>query len=146
MTVTIYNAFNRPPRQQAHCGGKSRTQKHFAPELDINRILEKTRRTGAPPPIKQGGIYGDFSNVGSYAEALAFIRQADKDFQTLPSKVREHFNNDPAALLVFLQDENNRAEAAELGIIPKPPPATPIGPDGIVDAPKDIIAPIVTPK
>ena len=56
---------------------------------------------------------------------------ADDAFMALPAAVRERFNNDPAELVDFVSDVNNRSEAIDLGLIP--PPAKP---DGVITSPE----------
>ena len=41
-------------------------------------------------------------------------------FDNLPSDVRNRFNNNPAQLLDFVADPENKEEAIELGLLPKP--------------------------
>ncbi len=44
----------------------------------------------------------------------------------LPAKIRARFDHDPNALLQFLQDETNRNEAIEIGLIDGEPVVAPI--------------------
>ena len=45
--------------------------------------------------------------------------------QSLLSRVRKRYNNDPAELLEFVMDEKNREEAVFLGLIEKPQESAP---------------------
>ena len=47
------------------------------------------------------------------------VLAAKTEFESLPAQIRARFQNDPAQLIEFLQDENNRPEAEELGLVEK---------------------------
>jgi phage internal scaffolding protein len=101
--------------------GVSKAQQHFKDECDINNIMGKYITTGIlGNPDKVNALkprYGDFTNVVSYDHALNQLNAANEQFEGLPSKIRNRFNNNVGQLLAFLDNENNRAEAVELGII-----------------------------
>jgi phage internal scaffolding protein len=44
---------------------------------------------------------------------------AQDEFEALPAQIRARFDNDPANLIEFLENENNRPEAEELGLVEK---------------------------
>lgn len=75
-------------------------------------------------------IFGDFSNLPTdYAELDAYMREAQEQFLTLPSDIRDRFEHDPMKLLRFLGDSNNRVEAISLGLVkPDVSPAAPAAP------------------
>jgi len=102
------------------CSGNSLTKQGFKHVCDINKIIERYRKTGIIEHVNSKvAMYGDFSNVGDYREALAKVSAAGELFRALPAKVRERFSNDPAEMLEFVNDVNNRKEAEELGFIIK---------------------------
>jgi len=105
------------------CEDVSRTQQHFKDECDINTILTKFNVTGLLPENPLPPRYGDFSGIGDYHGALRAVRRAEDEFNALPAGLRARFDNDPALLIDFLALEANRAEAIDLGLIPKPVPA-----------------------
>lgn len=95
----------------------SMTQQHHKPHCDVNNILNKYRTTGMLTHINQKQpIYGDFSNLPSYQEALDTVLKAHSTFMDLPSEVRRKFGNNPELLMNFLKDENNNEEAIKLGL------------------------------
>lgn len=103
----------------------SMVQRHFKETTDINKIMRKYHndmRQVAPP---QRGFYGEFSNAPDYLAARISLIEAQQSFDALPSEVRKRFGNDPAQLLAFIDDKNNRDEAIKLGLIDPPPPAPP---------------------
>jgi phage internal scaffolding protein len=41
------------------------------------------------------------------------------EFEALPAQIRARFDNDPAQLIEFLENSDNRPEAEELGLVDK---------------------------
>jgi phage internal scaffolding protein len=101
------------------CEEPSLAQQHFKDECDINTILERFNITGMLPQAPLSPRYGDFSGVGDYHTALNRVIAAQDEFEALPAQIRARFKNDPAQLIEFLSDENNRPEAEELGLVEK---------------------------
>lgn len=97
--------------------GPGLTQAQFKKECDINAIMKRYRSTGIPPALRKGGVYGDFSNVGDYREALEKVENAREDFGSLPAEIRSRFRNDPGELIAFLSNTANRDEAVKLGLV-----------------------------
>lgn len=114
----FYDITNNPPSKGIHCTKISGTQQHFKEECNINSIMAKFAKTGQLTPIQKIPQYGDFSNIGSYDEALNQIEAAQNLFGSLPAYVRDRFNNNPGELIAFMNDESNRDEAIKLGFIP----------------------------
>jgi len=108
------------------CKDPSLAQQHMKDECDINIIVERFGVTGQLPVRAIEPSYGDFSGVSDYHTALNKIRTAEAEFMALPAKLRAKFDNDPNALLNFLENEQNRDEAIELGLIDGEPVAQPI--------------------
>lgn len=101
--------------------GKSRTQQSFTKECDINSIVAKATKDGylghvntAPP------MYADVSNVPDYQESMAIVAHAEASFAALPAEIRKKFDNNPGAMLAFMAEPKNKAEAQALGMLPKP--------------------------
>lgn len=101
------------------CEEPSLAQQHFKEECDINTILQKFNITGLLPEAPLSPRYGDFSGIGDYHSALNRVMAAREEFGALPAQIRARFDNDPSKLIEFLQDENNRPEAEELGLVEK---------------------------
>jgi phage internal scaffolding protein len=119
------------------CEDKSLAQQHMKDECDINMIVERFGVTGHLPVKAIEPTYGDFSGVTDYHSALNAIRASEEAFMALPAKLRAKFDHDPNALLQFLQSEDNRNEAIELGLIDGEPVAQPIV--SAVETPKDSV-------
>lgn len=123
-----YESYRESQGQTFHW--PSITQQHFKEECDINNIIARYEQTGIlTDPLQPGRNFefGDYSAVQDYQDSLNFVIEARQMFDSLPSNLRERFNYDPARLLQFLGDENNRDEAVRLGLIdpPTPSPADP---------------------
>jgi len=108
------------------CKDPSLAQQHMKDECDINVIVERFGVTGQLPVRAIEPSYGDFSGVSDYHTALNKIRAADEAFMALPAKLRAKFDHDPNALLNFLENETNRNEAIQLGLIDGQPVAEPV--------------------
>lgn len=102
-----------------HCEDASLAQQHFKEECDINTILEKFNITGILPEQPLSPRYGDFTGIGDYHTAMNRVFAAHEEFEALPAKIRARFSNDPAQLIEFLENSENRSEAEELGLIEK---------------------------
>lgn len=108
----------------------SMTQQHFKDECDINNIIARYEATGLlTDPLQSSGRmyeFGDYSAVQDYQDSLNCVIAAREMFDSLPSKIRERFNYDPARLLQFLGDDSNRDEAIRLGLVDPPSPTDPV--------------------
>ena len=101
---------------------QSKTKQAFKKECDINNIMKKYTQTGIlgdPAAIRQEQPrFGDFSKVEDFHSSMNKIVEAQNDFNQLSSEVRKRFENDPANLIVFLNNPENEDEARELGFLP----------------------------
>lgn len=103
----------------------SQTLQSFADDADINSIIARYENTGVlvdpTVPVSRTPSFGDYSDLPSYQEAQNVIIAANNAFDTLSSKIRERFGNDPAAYFDFVQSLREGSEeydeAIALGII-----------------------------
>ena len=102
------------------CEEPTLAQQQFRDECDINNILRQFNITGQLPDTPLSPRYGDFSGIGDYHSALNAVIAAEDQFMALPANLRARFGNDPAQLIDFLGDENNRSEAEKLGLLEVP--------------------------
>jgi phage internal scaffolding protein len=110
--------------------GESMTQEQFAAESEINNIIRSHDRNGVIEHINRGNaIYADFSNITDFSDALEQIREAQNEFQQIPSEIREKFQNDAGNFFKFASNPDNIEELRELGLAePKRPDAMPSEP------------------
>lgn len=103
-------------------GQPSLTKQQFKDECNLGKLMKRYINHGIPPPSAGGNpTYGNFTTVDDYFDAVNKLKEAQEQFDALPSKLRDRFNNAPSELLMFLLNEKNREEAIALGIIPAPP-------------------------
>ncbi len=101
------------------CEEPSLAQQHFKDECDINNILRQFNITGLLPESPLSPRYGDFTGIGDYHTAMNRVFAAQDEFEALPAQIRARFGNDPAQLIEFLENSDNRPEAEELGLVEK---------------------------
>lgn len=104
------------------CLDESLAVQSEADEADINTIV---KRFGLGVPLPTGvvmPVYGDFTGVSDYQSALNLINQANEGFMSFPADVRARFDNNPANMIAFIEDDSNREEAAKLGLLMTPSP------------------------
>nr|QJB18911.1 MAG: internal scaffolding protein [Microvirus sp.] len=99
------------------CQDPSLAQQHMKDECDINVIVERFGVTGQLPENPLSPSYGDFSGVTDYHSALNQINATMDDFMALPAQLRVRFDHDPVKLLEFIENDQNRDEAIQLGLI-----------------------------
>lgn len=95
----------------------SLTKQSFKEECSIAYMVEKFGIKEVPKPMEHFAFFGDATAVTDLAEATAFVKSAEDQFDALPAGIREYFDNDPVLLVEFMQDPENREEGIELGII-----------------------------
>lgn len=95
----------------------SLTKQSFAKEADINTIVGRVIKGGIVPQGDRKPQYGDFVGL-DYRAMQDRIAQVNQSFAELPSDLRRRFDNDPQALLDFIGNPENEAEAVELGLLP----------------------------
>ena len=101
------------------CEEPSLAQQHHKDECDINNILRQFNITGLLPESPLSPRYGDFTGIGDYHTAMNRVIAVQDEFEALPAQIRARFNNDPAQLIEFLENSDNRPEAEELGLVEK---------------------------
>lgn len=118
------------------CVDPTRAQQQFQEEVDINTIVKRFNLTGKMPDNIAMPQYGDFADALDYQSSLNAVIAAQDEFMRVPAHVRARFHNDPAALISFLGDESNRAEAERLGLVkPAEPVVVPVS--AVVSPPVD---------
>jgi len=118
------------------CLDESLTKQEFKEECDANEILRRAANGQDLSAVLNSRVaqYGDFTNIPDFRESMDLIARANGMFMQLDWKLRERFGNDPAKLMDFLQDPENRDEAVRLGLVnaPKEQPKGDVQPAGAV--------------
>ena len=116
-TVKIRSAYTPRTAVKLICQGEGRTKQAHKDECDVNLIMARFQKTGVLEfTEKRSPQYGDVTGV-DFQEAMRTVTEAQEMFDELPSKVRNRFGNDPAAMLDFISDPINDEEAVKLGLL-----------------------------
>lgn len=78
--------------------GDTPVQQQFGEEVDINVIVRRFGVTAASS-MQVMGVYGDFTDIENFDDAVRKVEGARARFSTLPPEVRDRFGNDPGALI-----------------------------------------------
>ena len=118
-----------------------RTKQSFKDSTDINKIMDKARKTGVVTHVgKYGNEYGDFSDVPDLLEAMTRLGRAQEIFDDLPGEVRREFNHDIQQFYGWVNDPDNADKLeSKLGDIARRGDQLPVvrktGPVGAVSEP-----------
>lgn len=99
---------------------ESRTIQSAADECDINKIVARAKAGDDITSLfrTRPGQYRDMTEIPTdLRDAIAIVQRADALFMALDANVRERFGNNPAKMIDFLKDPQNRKEAIELGLV-----------------------------
>lgn len=112
-------------RVMLDCGTQEITKQSHKQECDINFILKQYQRTGILSHINNNSpLYTDLPDNYDYQESLHIIMRAQDSFASLPSKVRDYFENDPSKFLAAFSDASQADKLREFGLL-NPAPAAP---------------------
>lgn len=120
--MEIRSAYGKRKRVQVAMDGESLTKQSFKDDCDINKIVKRYQKTGVIEHVsRKRPRFGDAPAAGEdLLSAYLLVEEAEAMFSALPADIRRRFENDPAALLKFMDDPNNQAEAEELGLVAGP--------------------------
>lgn len=121
--------YRQHARVIAPVGDHSMTKQSSKNECDINLILKQYQKTGIINHIQSHQpSFQDLPDQSDYQSSLHLLREAQNAFAQLPSKVREHFDNNPALFLGAFNDPRQYDYLREYGLL-KPLPAPAATPD-----------------
>ncbi len=93
------------------------TEQHHKKECDVNLIIKKYDKTGLINHVaKFEGKFGDLTGM-EFKEMQDKIANAKTMFEELPAEIKKEFDNTPEKLLSFMEHDENRDRAIELGLI-----------------------------
>ncbi|AXL15554.1 internal scaffolding protein [Microviridae sp.] len=100
---------------------KTLTQQQYKEQADINFIMQKYGEQAVLQHYSQfEGDYSEFTDDFDYQTVRNKLLDADAMFLSLPSNIRQKFNNNPKKFLDFVQDEDNLEELYTLGLKKRP--------------------------
>lgn len=130
MKHKYYSISDRPPQVGLSFEGvDSLTKQSFVAEADINTIVSRYDKSGVLPSGERSPTFGDFTNL-DYRRIQNQIVEVNEMFASLPPELRRVHGNDPAALMDWLANPENRDEAIKLGLFPSTEAQTPPNPQG----------------
>lgn len=119
--IKFKTAYGDRARNGFETTGESLTQQSHAAAADVRNIIKQYDRTGLIANVNKGiAQYGDYSEINEYAEALNMVREADESFATLPSHIREQFNNNAGLFFEFATNPKNKEEMIRMGLAKAP--------------------------
>lgn len=112
-------SFSQKPRKRVQISFKdtqSLTEQSHKDSCDIHNILKKSEKTGILEHVNRyRGHYGDMPTGEEFQEHMNIIAKTESMFETIPSKIRQKFENNPRKFLDFISDNKNYAEMREMG-------------------------------
>ncbi|AXL14771.1 internal scaffolding protein [Microviridae sp.] len=97
--------------------GPGLTKQSHKNECDINQIMARYQKTGVLEHAKaHQGSYGEITSE-TFLSAHQTIARAKSMFETLPSSLRERFENRPENYFDFVQDPDNTTELVKMGLV-----------------------------
>lgn len=122
-SVHIRKPYDPHERVRVEFSSPSLAKQSMQAECDINNIMRQFDKTGLLSHTnKHNGDYGNFLSAQEYHESMNAVLAARDAFDSLPSKIRGKFANDPALFLDFVQNPDNAEELVEMGLGEKPAP------------------------
>lgn len=96
-------------------------------EADINVIVRRFGLTGEVPVMNRVPLPLEHCDDIDYRDCLDYVNAAGKSFDTLPSDVRARFANNPALLVDFASDPQNKDQLKLWGLLREEVPVAPAG-------------------
>lgn len=136
MTVVFNTNYQRPPNVVVVFEKPSLTSQQFKDEADVNYLIQRYKATGTfydalntAGRLKRMPQFGDFADIGDFAEQQAKILEVYDLFNALPAEMRARFGNNPAAYVEFVGNPANTKQAIAMGLLAEPAaPVTPAAP------------------
>ena len=120
MTLPKFKVKPRKPgktrRHKLKMYGTTVTKQSFKDDCDINLIMAKFVKTGVLSNTREDPPEYGFASSDDFRESMEIVSKANSMFESMPSKIRNKFENDPAKFLDFVQDDKNQTEMQEMGL------------------------------
>ena len=123
MKKIITKRENGTLRVQLKTVGPSMTDQSDKNMVDINSIMANYAKTGLLPAFKEKvESYIDTTQIPSYIEAQAQIREAGELFEQLPAPVRKLMDNNPANLEKVISNPEYKDILLKYGVLEESKP------------------------
>lgn len=106
----VRNRFTKRERVALVFNETGKTKPEFKDACDVRNIIDRYHRTGQVPLNTKNPLYGDFTTVRDFHTSMNIVIKAQEQFDSLPSQIRQKFNNDPSEFMEFMEDNNNSLE------------------------------------
>ena len=119
----IRSKYEGNPRLLTPIREQTKTLQSAKDECDINKIVPRALKNGTLGELLANGgwVDQDFSSPVEYQEACNLVIEAQAKFDSLPSKLRDRFKNEPSEFLRFVSDPSNEEEMVTLGLATRRP-------------------------
>lgn len=98
----------------------------FLEDTKIENILDRCMRGDTSALERMAGYYADVTNVPtSIAEIYSNLKRCEADFEKLPAKMKEAFNNDPGQFIAGFGDGSVAEFLMQNAQIEAPDPVVP---------------------
>lgn len=132
----LYDFVARSEESALLCLDPSKTVQSDMTDADINVIVARFGITGTMPQGLRVPEYADYEDVFDYHSAMLVIKEAEKDFMSMPADVRAQFDNDPGAFFDFASDPDNIDALRDMGLAVRKEVVAPVVPP-VVDKPSE---------
>jgi phage internal scaffolding protein len=119
--IKFRTAYGPKKKSVIKCEEPTMTKQSHKDECDVNLILKRYDKNNVLTHMnKAKPFYADTTAI-DLQQAIDTVDKAKAMFDELPSKIRNRFQGNPAALLDFLHNPANEREAVEIGLLEMPP-------------------------
>ena len=117
-------------RVRLDCSGDEvRVEQSHVKECDINEIVRRHGKDLVQQSVSlmqsQAFRFDDVTG-NDFQEAMEKVTKAQESFDSLPSKVRREFDNNPAKFMDFVQNPDNSQKLVEMGLAQRLPENQPV--------------------
>jgi len=118
---------NTEPRKKhaKYFDNPSLTKQAPREETNINHIVAKFHRTGHLPVLDRGEPRYGVAPAIDYHQAMNLVSEANQQFESMPSKVRAAFDDNPMTFLSWMENSPPEEELEALGLLQPKPNTTP---------------------
>lgn len=110
--LEMYDMYIPHQAVKVYTGTETIVEQHHEENTNINKIINRYRRSGVLPENRQG-TYMDVSNVPELHEAKLQMRNALKLYEELPKEITDNFDDIEDFLSTMEQIENDNATNLE---------------------------------